>query len=631
MRSSPSVLLATSILITSSTTGRMVRPADPAPVAFNDNRISAGRLHGGVLSVAMVAAPGDWRPFGADQRGLTIPVFGEEGKPLQDPGPLLRVPLGTRVEVRLRNLTGRPLVVHGLSARRVAVMDSLVLAPGASGIARFIADAEGTYYYWGATHGEDFEHRELDDAHLNGALIVDPVGRRAPAPDRVFVIERNMADTFPDGSPDFFHDLFTFNGRPWPHTERLTYDLGDSVRWRIINATNDVHPLHLHGFFFRVDARGDLARDTIYWRAQQRYAVTEPLWDGTTMDMAWHPDRPGGWIFHCHLNPHVAENTGIGPDTEPLPARIHHLLAGYPMPPGANHAEMAMGGLILGIIVRPPRGWRPYAGTRRTLRLLVQSDSTAADTTRRFGYVLQDGDHAPAPDSVRVPGSAIVLHRGEPTRIWVVNRTPEMTQVHWHGLEIESFYDGVAGLSGMDSAIAPPIQPGDSFEVLVTPPRAGTFIYHTHINDIRQQTHGLYGPLIVLDSGQAWNPDSDRVYTIGNVPGHLAVNGGTTLAPATLKVGVPYRFRFINITITSPGIHLRMMRNGAPAQWTPLAKDGRALPPWQRTPVDARQPINIGETYDFGVQSADTGTMSLEVWRADGAILLTRQLLRFER
>ncbi|HSC59172.1 MAG TPA: hypothetical protein VLC11_06395, partial [Gemmatimonadales bacterium] len=150
MRSSPSVLLATSILITSSTTGRMVRPADPAPVAFNDNRISAGRLHGGVLSVAMVAAPGDWRPFGADQRGLTIPVFGEEGKPLQDPGPLLRVPLGTRVEVRLRNLTGRPLVVHGLSARRVAVMDSLVLAPGASGIARFIADAEGTYYYWGA-------------------------------------------------------------------------------------------------------------------------------------------------------------------------------------------------------------------------------------------------------------------------------------------------------------------------------------------------------------------------------------------------------------------------------------------------------------------------------------------------
>lgn len=628
-RNLPSLLVATSV-IAALGGGRPMHPAQPAPISFNDNRVPAGRLHKGVLEVTMVAAPGDWRPFGTDKRGLTLPVFGEEGKPLQDPGPLLRVPLGTRVVVRLRNLTGAPLVVHGLSSRRVPVLDSLVLAAGASGVARFTADAEGTYYYWGATHGEDFEHRELDDAHLNGAFIVDPAGR-APAPDRVFVIERNMADTMPDGGPDFFHDLFTFNGRPWPYTERLTYDLGDSVRWRIINATNDVHPLHLHGFYFRVDARGDLARDTLYWPAQRRYAVTEPLWDGTTLTMAWHPDRPGGWIFHCHLNPHVAENTGIGPDTEPLPARIHHLLAGYPMPPGANHAQMAMGGLVLGINVRPPQGWHPYAGPRRTLRLLVQSDSTAADTTRRFGYVLQDGTHAPAPDSVRVPGSAIVLHRGEPTRIWVVNHTPEMTQVHWHGLEIESYYDGVAGLSGMDSAIAPPIEPGDSFQVLVTPPRAGTFIYHTHINDIRQQTHGLYGPLIVLDSGQRWNPDSDRVYTIGNVPGHLAVNGGTTLAPATLKAGVPYRFRFINITITSPGIHLRMMRNGAPVQWTPLAKDGRALAPWQRTPVDARQPINIGETFDFGMETPDTGAVALEFWRADGTILLARQVLHFER
>ncbi len=47
------------------------------------------------------------------------------------------------------------------------------------------------------------------------------------------------------------------NGRSWPHTERLTYRVGDSVRMRVINAGSAVHPMHLHGFYFNVDSRGD--------------------------------------------------------------------------------------------------------------------------------------------------------------------------------------------------------------------------------------------------------------------------------------------------------------------------------------------------------------------------------------
>ena len=39
------------------------------------------------------------------------------------------------------------------------------------------------------------------------------------------------------------------------------------------------------------------------------------------------------------------------------------------------------------------------------------------------------------------------------------------------------------------------VMPGDSFEMRVTPPRAGSFMYHTHLNDIYQQRLGLYGPL----------------------------------------------------------------------------------------------------------------------------------------
>ncbi len=598
------------------------------PIQFNDNRASAGRLAHGVLTVSLVAGPGDWHPLGADKPGVPIFAFGEAGKPLQDPGPLLRVRAGTEVRASVTNRTLAPLVVHGLARRRVATMDTLVVPPGQTREARFVADAEGTYYYWASSHGEGFEDRQYDDAHLNGALIVDAAGA-PPKPDRVFVVERWIPPGDTSDDAVIGYELFTLNGRAWPNTERLTYDVGDSVRWRVINATNDVHPFHLHGFYYRVDARGDLQRDTVYWPAQRRMGVTEPLWDGTTMDMVWSPDRPGGWIFHCHLNWHVLPNPALPPDSEPLGQRIAHILSGYPGVPMDDHARYGMGGLVLGITVRPPRGWTPSAGERRTLRLLVQSDSAPGDSARRFGYVLQEGGSAPAADSVAVPGPVIVLHRGEPTAIWVVNHTPEMTQVHWHGLEIESYYDGVAGVSGAGGAMEPPIMPGDSFEVRVTPKRAGSLMYHTHINDVRQQSHGLYGPLVVLDAGQTWNPDTDRVFITGDGPDYRPeLNGTRTPAPLTLRSGVPYRFRLMNITMGGPGLVFSLVRRGAPVTWTPLAKDGYRLQRWQAARRPAVQAVSIGETFDFEVQALDTASATLEL-RTRAGRLVAGQAIRF--
>jgi FtsP/CotA-like multicopper oxidase with cupredoxin domain len=604
-------------------------PAGPV-IRLNDNRVAAGRLAHGVLTVALEARRGEWRPFGADSAGVPLYAFGEVGRPLQDPGPLLRVREGTEIVARVVNRTDSTLVVHGLSARRVTVMDTLVVPPGATREARFRADAAGTYYYWASIHGEGFEERMFDDAHLDGALIVDPAGA-APKPDRVFVVERWMPQVDTSLDDDSWDELFTINGRPWPYTERLVYDVGDSVRWRIVNASNDVHPFHMHGFFFRVNAHGNDRQDTLYWPEQRRMEVTEPLWNGQTMEMAWSPDRPGGWIFHCHLNWHVVPNAALPPDTERLGTRIAHVLNGYPGTHMADHARYGMGGLVLGIYIRPPRGWKPYTGARRVLRLLVQSDSTTGDSTRRFGYVLQDGGRAPAPDSVEIPGPAIVLHRGEPTVIWVVNHTAEMTQVHWHGLEVESGVDGVAGVSGTRGAMEPPIMPGDSFEVRVTPRRAGSYMYHTHINDIRQQSHGLYGPMIVLDSGQAWNPATDLVFITGDGPDYRPeLNGTRAPAPLTLKAGTRYRFRLMNITMGGPGLTFWLVRDGARLRWSPLAKDAWTLPPWQSAPRPAEQLVSIGETYDFAVVQHDTGAAALEL-RTRGGALVVSQPIRFER
>ena len=83
----------------------------------------------------------------------------------------------------------------------------------------------------------------------------------------------------------------------------------------------------------------------------------------------------------------------------------------------------------------------------------------------------------------------------EPVEITVVNHLTEATAIHWHGMELDSYYDGVHGWSGVDRRLAPMIEPGGTFVVRFTPPRAGTFIYHTHLHDYRQLSSGLYGPI----------------------------------------------------------------------------------------------------------------------------------------
>ena len=100
-----------------------------------------------------------------------------------------------------------------------------------------------------------------------------------------------------------------------------------------------------------------------------------------------------------------------------------------------------------------------------------------------FAFALQEGAGQLTEPSGRIPGPPIVLTRGQPVEITVLNKLPEPTSVHWHAMELESYYDGIAGWSGAPGHIAPMIQPGASFVVTFTP---CNIIYHTHFDDIRQ-------------------------------------------------------------------------------------------------------------------------------------------------
>ena len=82
----------------------------------------------------------------------------------------------------------------------------------------------------------------------------------------------------------------------------------------------------------------------------------------------------------------------------------------------------------------------------------------------------------------------------------MVNKTPKDTTIHWHGIELESYSDGVPGWGG-DARRIPPSPRRAPRRGAFVPPRAGTFIYHTHANEQLQMGSGLYGALVVVSDG----------------------------------------------------------------------------------------------------------------------------------
>ena len=593
-------------LVVPSVAPSTISPA--ARVVPNDNRKPAGTLRGRTLTLRVEARAGTWQPEGTRGPELPIYAFAEQGKAPSIPGPLIRVPVGTEVDVAIRNTLPDSLRVLGLHDRPSAKLDSVMLPPGASAILKFRANAVGTYYYWGRTTRDTFPFGQYLDGQLSGAIVVDSLSAPRLANDRVFVIGLWRGNHTPFGTMvEKREEVLVFNGLAWPHTERMKPMVGDTVHWRFINATRRAHPLHLHGFYYRVDARGSATRDTVYEAPARRVVVTEFVPRGGTMSMTWSPHTPGNWLFHCHLVEHIsgkARPTALYPEAGHSHAKVNHALDG-------------MSGLVIGIEARPKPGYEPPPEvTRRQLRVFVTQKPGVFEDRSAFAFILQEGSEEPASDSIRVPGSTITLTRGEPTAITVINRAREPVAVHWHGIELESFFDGVGDWSGMGNRVAPPIAPGDSFIVRMTPPRAGTFIYHTHQHEVEQMGGGLYAPLLVLEPGQQRDTTADRIFLLStggpfaNSPPN--VNGRRSPSSVELRKGSTYRFRFISIA-PNDGKVVRLLGDTVLQRWRAVAKDGANLPPHQAVMRPARFTMGTGETADFELTPTDAGQLTLDI------------------
>jgi FtsP/CotA-like multicopper oxidase with cupredoxin domain len=158
---------------------------------------------------------------------------------------------------------------------------------------------------------------------------------------------------------------------------------------------------------------------------------------------------------------------------------------------------------------------------------------------------------------------------GDRVRIFVTNRLPEPTSVHWHGQRLPNGMDGVAGLN------QPSIKPGQTYVYEFAAQRAGTFMYHPHADETTQMAMGMMGFWVTHFKDPKLMPvDRDYVfllnaYDIG--PGSYTPKISTMLdfnvwtfnsrafpgtAPMVARIGERVRIRVGNLTMTNHPIHL---------------------------------------------------------------------------
>ena len=585
--------------------GAGVGGSESSLVVPNDNRVAAGALRGETLSLRLVARRAEWRPAADSGPGIPVAAFAVEGEAPRIPGPLLRVTLGTRVRLAVRNELADTIVFCPMWRLACVPAEASRIAPGASIIREFVASRWGATMYRANFAHEDSSNHQLDSRQLVGALVVDSVGQ-SPI-DRVLVINSWVAP----GDTNRF--VQTINGKMWPHTERFGVNVGDSLRWRLLNADLTEHPMHLHGFYFRVDSRGDVSGDTLFAASARPLAVTENLRARGVATITWAPSRGGRWLFHCHKTAHMS-------------GQQHAYLAGRSEPDttmhmdGADHMAKDMGGLVMGIdVTGDARADLPDAALERQpaqrFRLMIsERDHYYRGKENALFYELDNTSSAASRPSP-IPGPLLTLTRGEPVEIAVVNRIKSPSSVHWHGIELESFYDGVAGWSGVKGSFTPMIAPTDSFVARFTPLRSGTFMYHSHVKEQSQLTRGLYAPIVVLEPGQRFDPARDHVLLFSQEgPDELAqnvVNGKLPASPLVLAAGVPNRLRLINITAQDE-VAGELTGPAGQVQWRVVAKDGADSPASVAVSAPARFHSGPGEIVDVEL-SVPRGRYSFKI------------------
>ena len=185
------------------------------------------------------------------------------------------------------------------------------------------------------------------------------------------------------------------------------------------------------------------------------------------------------------------------------------------------------------------------------------------------------------------PGPTIEVVEGDKVRIYVTNRLPEKTSIHWHGQPLPNGMDGVSGLT------QPPIQPSKTFMYEFVAKRAGTFMYHPHADEMLQMAMGMMGSWVTHPKNPKFMPvDRDFIFLLNAYdidPGSYTPKVSTMLDfnlwtfnsrvfpgidPIVVRKNDRVRIRVGNLTMTNHPIHLHgheFQVTGTDGGWVPAS------------------------------------------------------------
>ncbi|RMB60564.1 copper oxidase [Dokdonia sinensis] len=107
-----------------------------------------------------------------------------------------------------------------------------------------------------------------------------------------------------------------------------------------------------------------------------------------------------------------------------------------------------------------------------------------------------------------IPGPTLEFNEGEFAIINVTNKMDVETSVHWHGLILPHFYDGVPYLN------TPPIKPGETQQYKFALKQSGTYWYHSHTG--LQEQRGVYGSIQINPKETTLEYDKDLVLVLSD-------------------------------------------------------------------------------------------------------------------
>ena len=203
------------------------------------------------------------------------------------------------------------------------------------------------------------------------------------------------------------------------------------------------------------------------------------------------------------------------------------------------------------------------------------------------------------------PGPTIEVVEGDRLRIFVTNRLPEHTAVHWHGQRLPNGMDGVGGLT------QPQIPVGKTFVYEFDARRSGTFMYHPHADEIVQMAMGMMGLWVTHPKDPARTPgysevERDYCFLLNAFdiePGSAVPQVNTMLDfnlwcwnsrafpaidPLVARRGDRVRIRVGNLTMTNHPIHLHGH------EFVVAGTDGGWVPPSARWP-EVTTDVGVGQ------------------------------------